>query len=259
MFELVFGFSIGQETIKLAVNRSITSSRHALVRSNRNHTARHGYCIHFSFSNEGETILLRIFSEPHMVLDQTTSQSEVESAADAEALVGVFETQEDAKIAIARLTSIDVEFAEVGGDWNESVDDSANGIFRLFYSNAHGVQTSDVASGSAKGAAIGAASGLIFAAVPVFNLVAPIAGMMAGALIGAMAGIDEATRNTDLPNLVDYQQMLAMGKGLVIINGSAKFRNRIENELMTLGATRVYQHPPILEMYMRDSSEDKPH
>ncbi len=164
-----------------------------------------------------------------------------------EAIVAVFTSADAAAHAVRSLDQVGLEFAEISAESPPSDDQLAASLRELFYSKTNAVGSTDVVDGIAKGAAIGAATGLLFIAVPIIGLMAPIGGFLGGALIGGMAGIDEAAREAKLPDLDDYRQLLDAGKGLVVIPGDEAFRTRLQKELKMLGAESVHQHPPIAQ------------
>jgi outer membrane lipoprotein SlyB len=166
----------------------------------------------------------------------------IEDDGNLQAVVGVFESAEDASRVAASLRGPDVAIQRV------SLDDSAvpSTLPSLRYEEVDHVDQSDVNSGMIKGGAIGAGSGLLLFAVPGLNIAAPIAGALAGAFIGGVAGVDETKRAIELPNEVDYRQMLADGKSFVVIGGSEQVRMEFANRMKDLGAIETHQHPPVL-------------
>ncbi len=194
-----------------------------------------------------------------MTSDDKNNLTDVSSAEEngSEAVVGVFPSADAARAAVVELRNQNFEFAEIDRQLTGAADDARQAIRDLFYpdSSSRNVEPSNVAAGVAKGAAIGAASGLLFIAVPVINVVAPIGGMLGGALIGGMAGIDEANRHSRLPSITEYRNMISAGKGLVILHGDEQFRIRIGNELAAQNAEAVYQHPPVLHAFNPSKGE----
>lgn len=166
-----------------------------------------------------------------------------------EAVVGVFDSSDDASRVAASLRGPDVAVQRVSRQ-DMSVP---NEVPALYYDEVEAVEDSDINHGMLKGAAIGAGSGLLFLAVPGLNIAAPIAGALAGAFIGGVAGVDETKRAIDLPNEIDYQKMLADGKSFVVIGGDEKTRMEAANNMKNLGAVATFQHPPVLHA-VRDSS-----
>ncbi|MEQ1906279.1 MAG: hypothetical protein ABL888_19000 [Pirellulaceae bacterium] len=175
-----------------------------------------------------------------------------------QALIAIFPNRAEATKAIQGLQHLDLEFAEISGDTTPAANDVVNELRNVFYSKKQGVNSTDVAEGIAKGAAIGAASGLLFIPVPILGILATVGGFLGGALIGGMAGVDEAMRETKLPDLKDYRDLLAQGKGLVVIPGDEKFRERVGNELMELGAESIHHHPPIAHQFRHPDTEVPP-
>jgi|GEM_PF-1990799 len=162
-----------------------------------------------------------------------------------EAVVAVYDSRNSAGNAVRALDRVGLDFSEIDATLASSSDVAGNDLKRLFFSEAEGVDSSDVIEGMAKGAAIGGVAGAFFLAVPIVGLMAPIGGALGGALIGGMAGIDESIRESRLPSLAEYRQMIAAGKALVIIPGDEEFRIQMENELKKTGAESVNQHPPV--------------
>lgn len=159
-----------------------------------------------------------------------------------EAVVGVFNSSDDASRVASSLRGPDVELQRVS-----RVDPtSANDMPQLIYDSVESVDNSDVNSGILKGGAIGAGSGLLLFAIPGLNIAAPIAGALAGAFIGGVAGVDETNRAIDLPNKSDYQKMLQNGKSFVVLGGDERTRIEYANKMKELGALEVHQHPPVL-------------
>jgi hypothetical protein len=190
--------------------------------------------------------------QEHDVSNFSTSNSQIE------ALVAIFPNREEATKAIQGLQHLDLEFAEINADSTPATNDVVNELRNVFYSKKHGVNSTDVADGIAKGAAIGAASGLLFIPVPILGLLATAGGFLGGALIGGMVGVDEAMRETKLPDLENYREMLAEGKGLVVIPGDETFRERVGNELKALGAESIHHHPPIAHEFRHPETEVAP-
>ena len=161
-----------------------------------------------------------------------------------EALVAVFSSRDEASKAIHALHHLGLEFAEISEEPSPSANEVVHELRNVFYSRKQNVNSTDVADGIAKGAAIGAASGLLFIPIPILGILATVGGFLGGALIGGMAGVDEALRETRLPDLDNYRELLGQGKGLVVIPGDEAFRLRVGNDLKALGAESVHQHPP---------------
>ena len=96
-------------------------------------------------------------------------------------------------------------------------------------------------------------------AIPGFNIAAPIAGALAGAWIGGVAAIDETDRRIQLPDRTTYQKMLNDGKALIVICGDRKTRQEYEWKFDELGATTVFQHPPIYDAgFTEPGGENRP-
>ncbi len=161
-----------------------------------------------------------------------------------EALIAVFASRDEATKAIRALHHLGLEFVEISEEPSPSASEIVHELRNVFYSRKQNVNSTDVADGIAKGAAIGAASGLLFIPVPILGILTTIGGFLGGALIGGMVGVDEALRETRLPDLNNYRDLLAQGKGLVVFPGDEAFRKRVGNELKAMGAESVYQHPP---------------
>jgi hypothetical protein len=176
--------------------------------------------------------------------------NEIMDRENLEAVVGVFETSDDASRVAASLRGPDVELQRVS-----RVDPTtASEMPQLIYDNVDRVDNADVNSGIFKGGAIGAGSGLLFFAVPGLNIAAPIAGALAGAFIGGVAGIDETNRAIGLPDKGDYQQKLRDGKSFVVLGGDERTRIDYANKMKELGAIEVHQHPPVLHAIRKSKS-----
>lgn len=161
-----------------------------------------------------------------------------------EVVVGVFPTAEDSSRVAASLRGPDIKLQRV------SIEDPAvpGKMPQMFFDDIEDVELSDVNKGMLTGAAIGLGAGLLVG-IPTgaigFVAAAPLAGLLAGGWIGGVAGVDEAQRGIELPNPVDYQQMLSDGKSVVVIAGDEQTRMDYGLQMMQLGAEEVYQHPPI--------------
>ena len=158
--------------------------------------------------------------------------------------IGIFPQAEDLSRVSASIRCPEIEFQRV----SLSDPTSTNDLPEIVYDSADQVEASDVNKGMTRGGLIGFSSGLI-AGLPALGtglgVAAPLAGMLAGAWIGGVAGIDEAHRADELPNREDYEAMLKEGKALLVISGDDKERERVQNEMLSLGAEKVYQHPPL--------------
>ena len=158
--------------------------------------------------------------------------------------IGIFNKAEDLSRVSASIRCPEIDFQRV------SLSDpaSTNDLPEIVYDSVDHVEASDVNKGMTRGGLIGFSSGLV-AGLPALGtglgIAAPLAGMLAGAFIGGVAGIDETHRGGELPSHEDYEAMLREGKGLLVISGDDKERERVQNEMLTLGAEKVYQHPPL--------------
>ena len=160
--------------------------------------------------------------------------------------IGVFPNATDLSRISASIRCPEIEFQRVSLSDPASTDD----LPEIVYDPVEKIEVNDVNKGIATGGMIGFSSGLL-AGLPTMGtgtglfLAAPLAGLLAGAWIGGVAGIDEANRSEEQPNHEDYEVMLKAGKALLVISGDAKERERVQNEMMSLGAEKVYQHPPL--------------
>ena len=158
--------------------------------------------------------------------------------------VGVFRNADELSRVSASIRNPDIEFQRVSLSDPASADD----LPKIVYDPIDHIDADDVNQGIKTGSLIGFSSGLL-AGVPMMGtgmfLAAPLAGLLAGAWIGGVAGVAEAHRSEELPSHDDYETMLKDGKALLVISGDEKERERVGNEMMELGATKVYQHPPL--------------
>lgn len=158
-----------------------------------------------------------------------------------EVVIGVFDTHFEASRVAASLRGPDVKLQKV----SRSDPAAPDQMPEIVYDDIEEIASGDIATGAMLGGAIGAGSGLLLMAVPVLNVLAPIAGALAGAWIGTVAGVDEANRGIELPNQEDYRKMLAAGKSFVVLAGDESKRIDWENKLKELGAIETHQHPPV--------------
>ena len=158
--------------------------------------------------------------------------------------IGIFPNATDLSRVSSEIDCPEVEFQRVSLSDPASTDD----LPEIVYDPIEEVKANDVGEGIAKGGLIGFSSGLLLALPAIGTglvVAAPLAGLLAGAWIGGVAGIDEALRCEDLPNHDDYEAMLKEGKALLVISGDDKERERVQNEMLRMGAEKVYQHPPL--------------
>jgi len=177
-------------------------------------------------------------------------QESIDEGQNVEAVIGIFETPEDANRAAASMRGPEMELQRVSRRNPTATDEMPN----VVYDSIEEVSNNNVAKGVLQGGAIGAGSGLLLLGVPVLNLLAPFAGALAGAFIGGVAGIDEANRGIELPNQEDYRRMIAEGKSIIVINGTESERIKLENQMKGLGAIETHQHPPVLQT-VRDAEK----
>lgn len=168
-------------------------------------------------------------------------ENKLESDQPLEAVVGVFETADDASRAAASVRGPDLQVRRVSRN-NESMDDE---IPEIVYEDIDDIDSQKTTEGVIKGGAIGVGSGLLLMGIPGLNIAAPIAAGLAGAWIGGVVAIDETNRGIELPNRDDYRQMLADGKSFVVVVGSEQQRQRHEQTMLELGALETHQHPPV--------------
>ena len=162
-------------------------------------------------------------------------------APNIEAAVGVFDSPELAAKAAAAMKNSGFAIQRVSK--KQSSGESA--IPAIVYEDIDHIDDIDVLSGMWKGSAIGVGSGLLLFAVPGLNVAAPIAGALAGAFIGGVAAVDETNRAIELPDPVDYQQLLDEGKSILIVPGGEDKRMECASIMKELGAPHTYQHPPV--------------
>ena len=160
-----------------------------------------------------------------------------------EAVVGVFQDAKSANRATAEMRRQNVAFQRV----SRRDPTASNQMPEIVYDQVEDVEDTDVMGGILKGGAIGAGSGLLFIGVPGLNIAAPIFGSIAGGWIGGVAAVDEAIRGIELPDLESYRKLLAEGKSFVVVSGKESERLEYAKQLERLGATKVHQHPPVLE------------
>ena len=170
-------------------------------------------------------------------------QESIESDHAIEAVVGIFESQEDASRVAASIRGPDLKFQKV----SRRDPAASNEMPEIVYDEIDSIPVKTVSKGLIQGGAIGAGSGLLLLGVPGLNILAPIAGALAGAFIGSVSGADEANRGIELPNQEDYQRLLAEGKSMLVITGSSEERLQYECQLKELGAMETHQHPPLLQ------------
>ena len=170
-----------------------------------------------------------------------TPQVELDSQGPIEAVVGIFEDSADASRVAASLRGPKINMQRVSRRNPVATDDMPD----IVYDSIEDIPISSVAKGVLQGGAIGAGSGLLLLGVPILNVLAPVGAALAGAFIGGVAGADESNRGIELPNLKDYQRLLAEGKSIIVINGSESERLEIENKMKSLGALKTHQHPPV--------------
>ena len=158
--------------------------------------------------------------------------------------IGVFQNADQLSRVKAAIDFPEIKFQRVSLSDPASADD----LPEIVYDPIDHIEAEDVNKGIKTGSMIGFSSGLI-AGLPLMGsgmgFAAPLAGLLAGAWIGGVAGIAEAHRTEDLPSHDEYEAMLKEGKALLVISGDAKEREKVGNEMMELGATKVYQHPPL--------------
>lgn len=169
-----------------------------------------------------------------------------------EAVVGVFNSPDDASRVAASLRGPELKLQRVSRNDPAATDDMPT----IVYDDIEQVETKDMTNGILQGGAIGAGSGLLLLGVPGLNIAAPIAGALVGMFIGGVAGIDEAIRGIELPNESDYQRMLVAGKSFVVIARDESARIDLANKMSELGAEEVHQHPPVLQT-VRNAEEPK--
>lgn len=180
-------------------------------------------------------------------------KNKIERGEPVDALVAVFDSNEYASKAIDEV-ELDDSFVH---RLNLKDLSAGNQVPEISFDQIDKVGTNQVANGVVRGSMVGAGTGLLFMAIPGFNIAAPIAGALAGAWIGGIAAIDETDRRIQLPNRTTYQKMLNEGKALIVIFGDRKTRQEYEWKLDELGATTVFQHPPIYDAGFTESSGDK--
>ena len=158
--------------------------------------------------------------------------------------IGIFPNADQLSRVSASIRNPDIEFQRVSLSDPASTDD----LPKIVYDPIDHIEAGDVNQGIKTGSLIGFSSGLL-AGVPMMGsgmfLAAPLAGLLAGAWIGGVAGVAEAHRSEELPSHDDYEAMLKEGKALLVISGDDHEREKAGNEMLELGATKVYQHPPL--------------
>ena len=179
-----------------------------------------------------------------------TSQVEFDSQSPIEAIVGIFEDPANASRVAASLQGPQINLQRVSRRNSDANDEMPD----IVYDPIEDIPISSVAKGALQGGAIGAGSGLLLLGVPILNVLAPVGAALAGAFIGGVAGADESNRGIELPDLEDYQRMLAEGKSVIVISGTETERMEIENKMKELGALETHQHPPVRHA-VRDSSK----
>ena len=175
-----------------------------------------------------------------------TPQEELENPEDkaVHVAIGVFRNADELSRVSAAIDFPEIEFQRVSLSDPSSADD----LPEIAYDPIDHIEVEDVNQGIKTGSLIGFSSGLL-AGIPVMGsgmfFAAPLAGLLAGAWIGGVAGIAEAHRSEELPSHEDYEAMLKEGKALLVISGNAQEREKVGNEMLELGARKVYQHPPL--------------
>lgn len=170
---------------------------------------------------------------------------------DFDAAIGIFSDAQAARNGIDQLLADGIAINYI----TEVDRDLETEAPPINFANLKEVEPSHMLSGAATGAGIGAVAGLIGLAVPGLWLGAVITGALGGGLIGGMAGIDEAVRARDQPDLAEYQRWLKAGKSLLIVMGDEARRHRAENSMKSAGAELTFQHPPILELIHPESHD----
>ena len=170
-----------------------------------------------------------------------TSQEELNSSDSIEAVVGIFEDPDTANRAASLLKGPEIDLQRV----SRRNPDVASQMPDIVFDPIEEISVGSVAKGALQGGAIGAGSGLLLLGVPVLNVLAPVGAALAGAFIGGVAGADESNRSIELPDLVEYQRLLALGKSIIVISGTEAERLDIENKMKELGALETHQHPPV--------------
>ena len=180
-----------------------------------------------------------------------TSQTENDSHGSIEAVVGIFEDPDTASQVASSLKGPEINLQRV----SRRNPDVASEMPDIVYDPIEEISVGSVAKGALQGGAIGAGSGLLLLGVPVLNVLAPVGAALAGAFIGGVAGADESNRSIELPDLIEYQRLLALGKSIIVISGTESERLEAENKMKELGALKTHQHPPVRHVVHNSSEE----